>query len=194
MYHIAVNLTNYLINNNIVNLEMRDEYVYGFEILFGKIVNYGTLLFLAYINQNLIHTLFFMGTFFTLRGRTGGYHCKKELGCYLGTLIIYAVVTWFITPMLFRHTKLILAVMFISEIIIFAISPINHPNLRLSKDEIIQCKSASRWLTILIMICIFLFLWLDIIPDIIPYLVAGIGIDAGLLALAKILKQEVKVK
>lgn len=52
MHYMAVNLTDFLIKNKIVNSEIKEEYIYGFEVLFGKIVNYGTLILLACINHN----------------------------------------------------------------------------------------------------------------------------------------------
>ena len=191
MHNMACCLTDYLILNGLIEGEKSEEYIYGFEVIFGKILNYGTLLVLACINHNLIPTMFFMASFFSLRSRTGGYHAKKPLNCYLGTFIIYIFVTKAAAPLIMSSHYFLYGVVVISGILIFAFSPVNHPNLDLDEEEIRQCRNSSRWLTILISICVLFFVWLDMSPVFLSYIVAGMGMDAGLLLLAKIIKQEV---
>ena len=192
MTNLAHRLVDYLIENDITSSSMRDVHIYSFEVLFGKILNYGTLLLLAYVNRNIISTLFFMLTFFSLRGRTGGYHAPRATGCYIGTLFIYFTVSKIIVKFLVQNTYTLFGTVVISSIIIFFFAPLNHPNLKLDENEIQACKNYSRWLAVLISTIIFMSIWLDIIPTFIPYIAAGIGIDAGLLILGKILKQEVQ--
>lgn len=192
MHRISVCLTDYLIVNRIIADDVREDHIYGFEVLLGKIINYTTLLFLAYINGNFVQTLLFMMTFFPLRARTGGYHCKKAFTCYLGTFVIYMVVTNVVTKLFIEHTGIMILTIFLSAVIIYFLAPINHPNLGLDKEEIKQCKSSARWLMWLIGICVLVLWWLNIIPDKIVYIVAEVGVDAGLLITAKILRQEVK--
>ncbi|MGN1313604.1 MAG: accessory gene regulator B family protein [Lachnospiraceae bacterium] len=191
MNSISCKFVDYLIENEILPLKMKEGYVYSFEVLFGKILNYSTLLVLGFINQNIIHTIFFMVAFLSLRGRTGGYHAPKKFLCYVWTIVIYYFVSEISEHLLFGNTEVLIGTVVISVIIIFLFSPVNHPNLELSKQEIQVCKSFSRWLAILISLIVFISVQLDIIPEYIPYSVAGMGMDAGLLILAKILKQEV---
>lgn len=192
MNQLACKCVDYLIVNEIIPSDMREVYVYAFEVLFGKILNYGTLLILAYINHNIIPTLLFMMIFLSLRGRTGGYHASHPISCYLGTFIIYYSVSWVIAPFLHENIHILLWVFGISIIVIFLYAPINHPNLGLNKKEIQVCKSSSRWLSVLILVCVIISVWLEINSIYISYAAAGIGMDAGLLILAKILKQEVQ--
>ena len=192
MHRISVYLTDYLIVNRIITDDVREDHIYGFEVLLGKIINYTTLLFLAYINDNFVHTLLFMMTSFPLRARTGGYHCKKAFTCYLGTFAIYMVVTKVITQLFIEHISIMILSMLLSAVIIFFLAPINHPDLGLDKEEIVQCRSSARWLMWLILVCFLALWWLNIIPDKIVYVVAGVSVDAGLLITAKILRQEVK--
>lgn len=191
MNGIACKLVDYMIKNEVILSQRKEEYIYSFEVLSGKILNYSTLFVLGYINQNIIHTLIFMITFLSLRGRTGGYHAAKESICYVSTILIYYFVSEISENFLPGNTEILLGTVIISSIAIFLFSPVNHPNLQLSKQEIQMCKSSSRWLVILIFIVVFIALWLDITPDYVPYMVAGMGMDSGLLILSKILKQEV---
>lgn len=192
MHNMAIRLTDYLILNKITTEEMREEYIYGLEVFFGKILNYGTLILLALINKNLIPNILFMVSFFSLRGRTGGYHSKSPLNCYFGSIIIYTSITKFIVLVVLNNNYMLIVIMSVSATIIFLLAPINHPNLVLNKEEIKVCKSSSRWLVILIIMCAASAIWLGINPVYIAYVVIGMGMDAGLLIIAKILKQEVK--
>lgn len=54
----------YLIINNITSEDMREMHLYNFEVMIGKILNYGTLLLLSWINNNILQTLAFMSVFF----------------------------------------------------------------------------------------------------------------------------------
>lgn len=64
MHNMACSLTDYLILNGFIEGDKSEEYIYGFEVIFGKILNYGTLLVLACINHNLIPTMFLWPPFF----------------------------------------------------------------------------------------------------------------------------------
>ncbi len=190
MYHMAVRITDYLIKHKVVSMNVREEYIYGFEILTGKIINYGTLLGLAYQNGNLIPTIFFMFVFFSLRGQTGGYHCKHTLSCYLCTWIIYMMI-WIIPPLLLQSRYIIVTVSILSTMIILLVAPVNHPNLRLSNEEIFICRRFSRRITLLIITGIFISLWLNVIHVSVLYAATALAMDAGLLVIAKFIKQEV---
>lgn len=192
MHRISVCLTDYLVVNKIITDDVREDHIYGFEVLLGKAINYTTLFLLAYINGNFVQTLLFMITFFPLRARTGGYHCKKASTCYFGTFVIYMMVTKVITQLFIKNTNTMILTMFLSALIIYFFAPINHPDLGLDKEEMKQCRSSARWLIWLIVICVLVLWWLNIIPDKIVYVVAGVSVDAGLLITAKILRQEVK--
>ena len=92
MYALAEYLTRCLISNSIVGKEQEEEYVYGFQILIGKLLSYITLILLSLYYGVLVPGLIFMGVFFSLRGRTGGYHAKTSLRCYLVTVASYLLV------------------------------------------------------------------------------------------------------
>ena len=86
MTSFANYLTKCLIANDIVEKEQEEEYIYGFQKLLGKILNYTTLVLLSLYNEVLVPGIIFMIVFFSLRERTGGYHAKTPLRCYLEQL------------------------------------------------------------------------------------------------------------
>lgn len=194
MNALARKVTVYLVKNNYIDEEKREEYIYGLEVILGKVINYFTLLLLAAINRKVFETLLYMIVFFSLRKGTGGFHAKSVRNCYMGTIVIYFVVVEFIVPALVCDLYLMGTTTVCAVIIIFLFAPVNHPNLNLDKKEIEVCRWYSRILAVGIGVMIFIFFMLELISAYIPYIVAGIGMDAGLLVMAKITRQEVKRK
>lgn len=194
MNALAKKMTAYLIKNNYIDVKKREEYVYGLEVILGKVINYFTLLFLSAINRNMFETLLFMIVFFSLRKGTGGFHAKSMRNCYMATITIYFLVIEFIVPVFVCNPKLMGIVTVCAVIIIFLVAPVNHPDLNMDIKELKVCRWYSMILAVGVGIVVFALLMLGVITAYIPYIVAGIGMDAGLLLMAKIIKQEVKRK
>ena len=192
MYKLISKFVDYLILNNITSENMREVDIYSFEVIIGKMLNYGTLLLLSWMNGNILQTLVFMIVFFSLRSRNGGFHAKKFLHCYFGTIAIYFCVLNMIVPAIKAHKYMHLYVMTISNITVYLFAPINHPNLQLNDDEIRLCKKSARRLIIGLSIGVIVLTKLSIISEYTYYMLAGMGVNTGLLLIAKILKQEVR--
>lgn len=187
---LAERITEYFIRNGITTEEMREENIYGLEVLMGKIVNYTTLIVLSFWKHNTIPMICFMIVFFSLRGRTGGFHASTRINCYFGTIIMFFLITEIFVPLIKLSLISLIVTLIISDIIIFLLAPVNHPNLSLSNEEIKDCKNVSRWLVILFTSLAIVLYEIGIIPECISYMVIGIGADAGLLIVAKTKKQE----
>lgn len=194
MHQAAIRLTDYLIKNEITATGLREEYIYSFEVLFGKIINYGTLFLLAVLNKNILETIIFMCVFFTLRTRTGGYHASKAVYCYLCTYVIYFFTAKVFVPFLLLNSFFIVFIIISSVVCIFIFAPVNHPNLELDKAEIKVCRKNARIFSIILSCCILTLMWLNIFPVYTAYAAAGMGLDTGLILLSKIIKQEVQKK
>lgn len=194
MNFLANRLTDCLIANQITSDDYREQYVYGLEVFLEKILNFGTLLILSFVNQDFVPNIFFMITFFSLRGRTGGYHAKHAVTCYIGSIAIYYVMSHLIVPIVLQHKYegILIGILMVSIVVIFLLAPVNHPNLHLDDFEVIKCRRMSRRLIIAECLGLLIFMWLHISPRCISYAVMGIGTDAGLLLIAKMIGQEVK--
>lgn len=192
MCKLISKFVDYLIINNITSIDMREMHIYSFEVMVGKILNYGTLLLLSWFNNNILQTLVFMIVFFSLRSRNGGFHAKKFLRCYFGTIVIYFCVLNTVVPAIKAYEYMYLYVVAVSVITVYFFAPVNHPNLQLNNDEIRLCKKSARRLIIGLSICVIVLIELNIILEYVYYMIAGMGINTGLLLIAKILKQEVR--
>lgn len=192
MNHLANYLTRCLIDNNVVEKELEEEYIYGFQKLFGKLLNYTTLIILSIYYDVFVPGIIFMIVFFSLRERTGGYHMKTAFQCYLGTVGSYLLMIRIAVPVIMGKVFFYSVITVISILIIFLFAPVNHPNLLLNKQEMEVCRQSSRWLAILVSGCIWIAYALQPKEICIAYAVMGAGMDAVMILMAKIAGQEVK--
>lgn len=192
MNKLISKFVDYLIVNKIICEDMREMHIYSFEVMIGKVLSYGTLLLLSWMNQDLPQTLVFMIVFFSLRSRNGGFHASKFLHCYFGTIFMYFCTSKIVVPVILMYKSMKLYIVAISVLIVFLFAPINHPNLHLTDSEMRMCKYSARRLIIFISMCVMALAELGIISEYLSYAIAGMGMNAGLLLIAKILRQEVK--
>lgn len=192
MTSFANYLTKCLIANDIVEKEQEEEYIYGFQKLLGKILNYTTLVLLSLYNEVLVPGIIFMIVFFSLRERTGGYHAKTPLRCYLGTVGSYFLMIRIAAPAIMGKDFIYIIIVVISILVIFIFAPVNHPNLLLDEQEIEVCRRSSRWLVILVAGGIWIACVLQAKEICVAYAVVGLGLDAVMILMAKIAGQEVK--
>lgn len=95
-------------------------------------------------------------------------------------------------PIMKTYKYVYLCVVIVSVIIVFLFAPVNHPNLQLNDEEVRICKKSARRLIVGISIGAIILIKLNMISECVYYMIAGMGINTGLLLLAKILKQEVR--
>lgn len=189
---LANGFANSLVEKGVGAVEHQNHYEYFLDLLIGKALTYGSLilvgLFTGMVGPTLIYTLFLT----SLRSRTGGYHAKSRLRCYLASVGIYLVCLLLYLVMPTQYLiRILTPMLLLSCIFIIAYAPVNHPNLRLSASEIRKCRRTSRYV-LAIEICILGILMLTSTDA--PYLVYGsfATIVAGIaVLLGKLTKQEV---
>lgn len=191
MHGLAVKLTDYLIENGVEEEAVREKSIYGFEMIFSKVLGYGTLLILGIILHKWIHTILFLLTFGTLRKRTGGFHMRTEIGCYIVSVVQYLIIMLLGDLSVIRLPMVQIEIVLISVLLITLLAPLNHPNWNLNPIEVKLCKQSARRRMILIALVVIVSVCMEWMPEYIPYITMGMGLDAGALLLGKIMKQEV---
>lgn len=134
--YIAEDIAFLLIKNKIVDIEKRDECVYGAEVLLLNISNILTALIISLLTKSMLHFATFMLIFVPLRIFTGGYHAKTSESCYLITSAMYALTVLCVKlmPELYSYIPAIITfAILIVPIILF--TPVEHKNNPLSADE-----------------------------------------------------------
>ena len=160
MFHnLAVDIAFLLIKNKIVDIQQRDIYVYGLEVI---LLN-GSLLIMFLITSllcgEMINFLAYFVFFLPLRLFSGGYHADKSESCFVLSTIMYGIsiaVTKFF-PLLYMNWKWIVAGV-ISVVVILVLSPMVNENNPLTKaqqkrNRIIVCVLLAVDLVVFILSC-----------------------------------------
>ena len=128
-------LVDRMIGQEILESEKRDEYIYALTIRAEQVITYTLLAMVCLWTHNILEGLIYAVAFKGIRQYSGGYHAKTLLGCLVGTIaMLLAVVRW-IAPFLQTHPIVMIFLVIISICVLFIFSPVNHPNLNLSKEE-----------------------------------------------------------
>lgn len=190
---MASKLVNQMEMEKLISKSSCEYYEYAVIGMVEHAITVGTMLLLAFIFRQFLPTICFIVFFFSLRGRTGGFHADKFWQCYLGTVIIYIVIMQ-IVPILCRNPAVMYGMLFLAILLICMMGTINHPNMDMTKGELQESKKVARLLVLMevMILAALVYLKADILY--IGYMSSAIILCAFLMCLAKIIKQEVNVK
>ncbi|HHV09736.1 MAG TPA: accessory gene regulator B family protein [Clostridiales bacterium] len=190
---IVLELVRRLEEEQLISREACDHYEYALITLAERVITIGTIVLIALIFRRIVPTICFLVFFLSLRKRTGGYHADEFWKCYLGTVFTY-VVLMEIAVLLLKNPIFLYGVLFFSIVLIAVIGTVNHPNMGMDTDELNESKKAARLLGFLEGMIILSLTVLGLDGIYVVYMSIGVILCAILLCLAKIIKQEVKVK
>ncbi|MDD6207692.1 MAG: accessory gene regulator B family protein [Clostridiales bacterium] len=149
MHYIVERLTEEIILYGFLEKEKKEEYVYGLEVFAEKIVSYGILFVLALWMHMLMPSLLFLGFFFVIRTRTGGYHASSYQACLLSSIIILVMSMKVLLKWLLRYMCITYILLAGASLVIWFLSPVNHPNLNLDSEEVEGCRKSAREILLL---------------------------------------------
>lgn len=180
-----------LADNNIIEKDRSDEYLYYITVLVEKTIVYCVLTIQLFLLKKPIEGFIFLCCLMLLRRTTGGYHADCFLKCFMGSVLLVLLSVMAVTPFLMEYKYIALIALVVSVMIIYLFAPVNHPNLNLNKKEWTQNRKLSRLILLiqLLVICLgFLYnrVWQW-------NMVTAIVICAILILAAKLLGQEVKI-
>ena len=132
----------------------------------------------------VLTTVSFLATFIYLRQMTNGYHAKTHGRCLMSSLFLEIIILEFskCNQPLFVRVSMTVA----SSIIIWKLSPYNHPNMHYSNDEILVFRINSRKRLVITIITMCLFYCFSEI-SIVNGMCFGIVLAATLLGFAHII-------
>lgn len=160
MFHnLAVDIAFLLIKNKIVDIQHREVYVYGLEVILlngGLLV---TFLIISLLCGEMMNFLAYLIFFLPMRLFSGGYHAETSERCFVLSTIMFGVsiATTKFFPLLYLNWKWIAAGV-ASIIIILALSPMINENNPLTKvqqkrNRIIVCILLAVDLVVFILCC-----------------------------------------
>ncbi len=190
---IVMELVAQMEDRKIIEKSSRDYYEYVLVTLAEHIIGVGTMLIIGMLFKQFISTVIFLAFFLSLRKRTGGYHADKFWQCYLLTIITYIAIIQ-LAPVLSQKKVIMYAILLFAVLVIEVIGTVNHPNIDMNKDELQENKKSARLLVLMETAIIVLLITLGINQLYVSYMSIAIILCSFLMCLAKIIKQEVRVK
>ena len=190
---LSEDLTLILLKNKIIEIEDRDIYIYGLEIILSTIVTTLILLFTGIILNKLILTLVFILVFMILRPYSGGYHAEKFMGCFFISFGIY-IIEIITTLLIAEKYKITLGILFalVSTILIFIFSPVENSNNPLTLEEKRKYKKKSRVIILAILTFILIGFYTNCIKAEITFMVSLTILSIGILTIIPVFERRKK--
>lgn len=131
---ISENITNYYIEKNIINPEMKSIYEYGVWLIINDIISFSMILIISAIIRRFLYGVIFLTVFYFLRLRSGGFHAKKVWICRCTMAAAFAGVILFTYILnMFHINWSILLINVLSVLMMLPIIPVENKNKRLTE-------------------------------------------------------------
>ena len=132
-HKIAVKIVDFFTQRHLIEKDNEDWCIYFVETRFFSYVALLLIFFLVLPIARPLEILVLLLFVLLIRRRSGGYHCKTELGCFFFSLFIVACGLVLARFLQGKHAVQLL-LLFISGCAI-STGPVNQPELHLSREE-----------------------------------------------------------
>ena len=142
---VALQLTQIMIRQNIIDPADEEVYVYGWSITISTLGSLIVLLLIGAFLGKLVGTALFLAFFILLRIYAGGYHANSYGRCFFITMLFYAPgpILHFYLPS--TYIDLTIAMSMVTAIgITWRWAPVDHPNKPLNIKDKQKNKKISR--------------------------------------------------
>ena len=150
---ISEKLADFVIKEGFIAEKNRDVLVYGNILLISDVVNFFVIIAMGVLFDKLFCSLVFFSSFVILRGQTGGYHAKTNLGCNMvlgiNTALVMTAVRFFGNNLRAARGLLIISAAF-GLITFMLFAPREHENKKLERysKDILKKRSIIVWLIV----------------------------------------------
>lgn len=142
---LSIQITNKLINSRIISDNDAEIYYYSFEVFISLVVTTLSIFFWSIIFKQLHSAVYFFVGFFICRTISGGYHANSHISCFILTQLLFISFLCFVTFLEINYPQIFLyLIMFVSNVIILLIAPIDNKNKRFSDVEYQRYKRKSK--------------------------------------------------
>ncbi len=136
IHNLADDITFLLIKNKVLDIEQRDIYIYGLEVILLNIIIIPVFIFISLLFDSMINFWAYVIFFLPLRIFSGGYHADTSERCFCLSVLMY-ILSIVITnnfPMLYRNLYWEVSGV-ISLIVILIMSPFINENNPLNSKQ-----------------------------------------------------------
>ena len=190
---MVLSLVSQMESKKMIDSADKEQYEYALVSMTERTITVGTMLLIGLVFNQFVSTICFLVFFLSLRKRTGGYHADKFWQCYLMTVIIYIAIIQ-VAAVLSENLFTVYVMLSFAVLVIGAIGTVNHPNMDMDKDELLESKKAARLCVLMEVLVIVALIALKINDLYVSYMSLAVILCASLLCVAKVMKQEVKVR
>lgn len=188
---LSIKITEYLLKKGIIALERKAWCIYALERRMSTFVTVSFIMIVCGLHFGIVETLIFSFSMLSIRRRTGGYHVSTPIAC-LALSVGIVFFGLYVAQFLASKALTLSIILVISDILIFWLAPINHPNLKLTPQEMAKNRELSLKITTLTTVAAF-FLCIAFPTKLWgACAILGIACAALSVAAAKFLRQEVK--
>lgn len=173
-----------MVQNEIIPVEDKELYVYGFHQGFILFANILTAIFMGFIFNRENEIIIFLAAYIPLRSNAGGYHAKTSFRCYVFSIIMIAVVISII-GLPFWNAFNVIAITTISAEIIMLFAPVEDLNKLLDQNEK-QIYKKRTHIILSFLIGLAVFLWIVEQKQISISIIIAIAVLAFMLVLGRL--------
>lgn len=138
-------ITNYFLENKVIDENDKDIYTYGSEILISETLCLSLIMGIGIILDCFIETIFYLIVFIQLRTCAGGYHASTHRVCIMASNIAYMCIIVCVRILLNFNLGDVLCLITIASImIIFKLAPVGDPRKKLDQKEIFKYKKRTQ--------------------------------------------------
>lgn len=157
LHKLAEDISFYLITNKVIDIEDRDIYIYGLELLISTLFTSISILILGLLIEEWISGVAYLTVYFFLKSYTGGYHAKHYYECYIYSIFVFIVLIIaknIIVP-IYKPIIGLFSLIF-SIIVVFKFAPVTNKNNPKTEEEILKNKKIARRRTLILSIIVTL--------------------------------------
>lgn len=137
---LAQKICAYLLKKQVIAEDLKDVYVYGFEILLSFVFSIIIIILIGLLTSNIIIAITYLSVFIITRRYVGGYHAHTHFGCQLCSFIVFSIVL-ILTCNINVNIVMIYTLATIGTTCIFILAPIENPYKPISKKQRKKCKA-----------------------------------------------------
>ena len=139
MERLIGRICTYCVRNKIIPAEKAPWLAYGLEKRLTTWIAMPPFLLLSVVCIGFWQTVAFFCSFFLLRSRLNGYHADKYIRCFFLSLLTEVFFLLLVYPLINEWSSILLVVL--NVVLVFWLAPYNHPNMNLSDEEYIACRT-----------------------------------------------------
>lgn len=170
MNRISIKVTDWLITKEIIDSKKRGIYEYGIRQLCSYLLNIITILLCGMLLDAIVPVVIISVLFMVLQRYAGSYHAPNRIYCYVESIIMI-VITLYVYKSITIPVYMQFIFMLMAVLSICFLAPVECKNKRLDIKEkkFYYQKTVQLCIVYAILICIFLFVQMDYISQMVLF-------------------------